>query len=210
MRNYIDTGDITEVIKIMSEGSEEAEVVIRNIMQPAISQWEALRLLLAADDMNIRGIQFVIALTVYFENDIDKLRTAIQNRDPNLVTFLNSAATSVEYRVVSSGAYRFGKYEIQNPERLIYILNHAWQVLYQIPSGTKLRLVDLAGRTRDIQLHYLDDYHFDVGGRIWEVHEFGMMLLNRCLKCYPVMQDKTKRYKNVLYTIPKASKGKII
>lgn len=206
MRNYIDTGDVTEVIKIMSEASEEAEKIIRSMIQPAESQWEALKLLLTADDMNIRGGQFVIAFKVYFENDIDKFRIAIQNRDPNLVTFLNSTATSAEYRAVSSGAYRFGKHELQNPEQMIYILDHAWQVLYQIPSGTKIRLVDLADRTRDIQLYYLDNYHFDIGGRIWEVHEFGMMLLNRRLRCYPAMQNGTVQYRNKLYLPPKNTK----
>ncbi len=208
MRNYIGTGDVTEVIKIMSEASEEAEGIIRSMIQPAESQWEALKLLMTADDMNIRGGQFVTALTVYFANDIDRLRAAIQNRDPNLVTFLNSTATSTEYRAVSSGAYRFGKHELQNPEQMIYILDHTWQVLYQIPSGTKIRLVDLAERTRDIQLHYLDDYHFDINGRIWEVHEFGMMLLNRKLTCYPITNEKFIRFRNLIYQPPKTQKEK--
>lgn len=208
MRNYIDTGNITEVIKIMSEGSEEAEKIIKDMIKPAGNQWESLKLLLTADDMNIRGGQFVTAFTVYFANDMDRLREAIQNRDTNLITFLNSAITSVECRAVSSGAYRFGKHELQNPEQIIYIVDHAWQVLYQIPSGTKIRLVDLANRTRDIQLHYLDDYHFDIGGRIWEVHEFGMMLLNRKLTCYPITNEKLIRFRNLIYQPPKTQKEK--
>lgn len=206
MREYISTGILEDVVDIMSEQSDEAKKIINMLIEKEVDKWKALQLLLAADDMNIRGEQFVAAYTVFYHKQQQPLKDAILNRDLNLVTFLNSAYADPEYRAVQQGAFRFGKYKMpEGAAGMIYVLNHAWQVLYKIPSGTTLRLIDMAGNQRDIILSYLDEYHFRISNRIWEVHEFGVMLMRRCLKCYPVIDEKHVAY-NGMYTPPKNEK----
>lgn len=206
MREYISTGILDDVIVIMSEQSEEAKTIINKLIEQESNVWKALQLLLCADDMNIRGEQYIVAYNVLYHQNIQLLKDGISSRDINLVTFLNSAFANPEYQAVQKGAYRFGKYRIpEGDANTIYILNQAWQTLYKIPSGSTLRLVDMVGRERDIIPFYLDDYHFSISNRIWEVHEFGVMLLQCGLKCYPVIEKKPVRYHS-MYCPPKTVK----
>lgn len=55
MREYISTGILDDVIVIMSEQSEESKMIINKLIEQESDMWKALRLLLCADDMNIRG-----------------------------------------------------------------------------------------------------------------------------------------------------------
>lgn len=206
MRKYIETGKLDEVIRIMSEGCIEAEQIINKLIKETLKDkdnWEVLKILLQFDEMNIRGEQIVRAYDVFYKKSAEALLHGIQIYDLNLVSFLNSYSDAREKATVTA-VIRNGFKPVApanaNPKKQIYIVDQAWNVAYIIPDKSYLRLIAASGAYRDIQLSYLDDYHFMAKRRIWEIHEFGVQLLERGLQCYPVDHKQIRH--NILYMPP--------
>lgn len=209
MRKYIGTGKLDEVIVIMSEGSQEARQIIETLISGALkdkNNWEVLKMLLQFDEMNIRGEQIVRAYDVFYKKSAEDLLDGIRIHDLNLVSFLNSYPDAKEKATVTA-AIRNGFKQVvsANPQNQIYIVDQAWNVAYIIPDKSYLRLI-ASGAYRDIQLDYLDDYHFMANRRIWEIHEFGVQLLERGLQCYPTDHKEIRH--DILYIPPHSAREK--
>ena len=209
MRKYIGTGKLDEVIVIMSEGSQEARQIIETLISATLkdkNNWEVLKMLLQFDEMNIRGEQIVRAYDVFYKKSAVDLLDGIRIHDLNLVSFLNSYPDAKEKATVTA-AIRNGFKQVvsANPQNQIYIVDQAWNVAYIIPDKSYLRLI-ASGAYRDIQLDYLDDYHFMANRRIWEIHEFGVQLLERGLQCYPTDHKEIRH--DILYIPPHSAREK--
>lgn len=90
----------------MTEGDIGAGNVIVEILK--LGPQEAQELLLALDDMNIRGAQIWAAYCSYAGRDLQRLVNAIDQRDPLLVEAVNLECSECREIAVTRGA-RFSR-----------------------------------------------------------------------------------------------------
>lgn len=84
------TGDMKEAIVQMSEGNPGAINVLIQLMKDPMEFIDILNL----DDMNMRGSQIWIAYKDHCKEDIEALRKAIRDRDPEMVATVNASRGS--------------------------------------------------------------------------------------------------------------------
>lgn len=205
MREYIKTGNINKIIEILSEGNVRASELLYLMLDEKWKDYEKLKFLLAIDDMNIRGNQIQLAVEEYCHGDVGIFVNLINNRDMNLVTWLNNSYSLAQ--AVQKNAYRFGKRQFQPHPSIVYIINTAWKVLIQIDNSGYVVLVDSQNKERTVFVQYLDDNFFYVDGVIWHMCEFADMLMENGYKCNPSLnKPKTVLYKDIAYKVPRTKK----
>lgn len=104
---------------VMSEGIKESEGIYTKVIETAgyhmpkdsqrnilgdpfmNSEWNSRSVLLAMDDMNIRGQQLIYAFE-YYDKDIHSLVTGLLNRDLKMVEYINYKIQSTGYHLEGS------------------------------------------------------------------------------------------------------------
>lgn len=122
-REKIDLNDnVLQVIIKMSEGNPGAITALTTFMKD--NPENSFMLILGLDDMNIRGSQIWQIYKYYCEEDIEKFRQVIKDRDVDMIQYLNEQnAVEGNEKAVSGGAsfdrskkphlYRFTEEEVE-------------------------------------------------------------------------------------------------
>lgn len=83
------SGSLMDVVIEMAEGNPGAATVLANLLNDTPDRVVFLNLILALDDMNIRGSQIWVAFKDFAEKDLKKLKASIRARDPAMLAKVN-------------------------------------------------------------------------------------------------------------------------
>lgn len=95
---------LLDVATTMAEGNPGGASVIGDLLSP--DSQDGLLKLLNLDDMNMRGVQIWVGYKDYCGEDIAEFRTAITDRDPEMIRAVNAACLYPGFteKAVISGA----------------------------------------------------------------------------------------------------------
>lgn len=206
-RQYIKTGNVDEIISIMSEDNAIAADLLHRCLHEFASLWNYIEWLLIMDDMNIRGNQLQIAYENYAMGDIKMLVKGIENRDSDMVDLINSAYV-FEERACLSGAERPGKIVLSDHSNEIWLIDTSWQVKYRFGSEAEILVSGQKGSQRISSVKYLNDYFILIDNSIMHIWEFANVMETKQYHYVPALPRKGIIYQSMLYHPPKTKREK--
>ncbi|MCM1496771.1 MAG: hypothetical protein NC089_13375 [Bacteroides sp.] len=201
VREYIKTGDIGEIIHIMSEGNDTVSELLHSCLLEFDSLWEFIKWILIMDDMNIRGDQLQIIYENYASGDTGKLINSIETRDEKLVELVNAAYVHEE-RACLGGTVRAGKVVLQEHENEIWLIDTSWEVEYRFGSEAEIVVSDKRGRERISTIRYLNDDFFLIDNTVMHIWQFADMLEKKGYHCVLALPGKGTKYRYMMYHPP--------
>ena len=100
------TGTTMDLMVLMAEGNPGALSALIELSKGELGLIDILHL----DDMNVRGSQIWLGYKDHCDGDIEKFRTCIRQRDPEMVSTINAnRGMPPEWMAVESGASSHGR-----------------------------------------------------------------------------------------------------